>query len=58
MFDIMYTLKCHGHSSWFPNSQKNGLSNGENCKSLGCVLAKLQWLIVTCLIIDFILFVP
>ena len=60
MFDTMYVLRHHSHSSyvchkqesWFPNSQKNWLSYGENQKSVGCVLTELQWLVETCPIID------
>ena len=56
MFDTVYILKgfllCHKLESLCPNSQQNGLSNGEIWKSVGCVLIELQWLIETCLIID------
>ena len=59
MIDSMYTLRPHGGSSyvhqklesWFSNSQKNGVSNGENRKLVGCVVTELQWLVKTCLII-------
>ena len=33
---------CHKLESWFPNSRKNGLSNSENQRSVGCVFAELQ----------------
>ena len=50
----MRVLVSHKLESWFPNSQKNGLSNSENRKSvaLGCVVAELQWLVKTCPIND------
>ena len=37
----------HKLESWFPNSRKNVLLNGKKYirKSVGCVLAELQWLV-------------
>ena len=60
MIDTVYILGPHKGSrlrhkleSWCPNSRKNGVSkNGENQKSVGCVVAKLQWLIETCPVDD------
>ena len=48
---------CHKLELWFPNSRKNGLLNGKNRKSVGCVLAKLQWLVETCPIINVLRYV-
>ena len=61
MFDTAYVLRhhrdssyvCHKPESWFPNNQKNGLSNSENQKSVGYyVFAELQWLVEVYPIID------
>ena len=51
MIDTAYVLRSHEGSSYVANlnlgfqiAKGNGLSNGENWKSVGCVLTELQWL--------------
>ena len=65
MIDFVYALRLHGSSSYVTNlnlgfqiaERMHELLNGENWKSVGCVLAKLHWLVEMCPIIDVLYYV-